>query len=73
MRRPPETRDETLPDVIGPGLEVLFCGINPGASSAAAGHSFTGRSNRFRRVMHLAGHANSRRKRISRSSTTVAA
>ena len=47
--------DQPLPDVIGPGLAVLVCGINPGASSAASGHSFMRRSNRFRRVMHLAG------------------
>ncbi|MEP6695807.1 MAG: mismatch-specific DNA-glycosylase, partial [Pseudonocardiales bacterium] len=23
-------RDRTIPDVAGPGLDVLFCGINPG-------------------------------------------
>jgi TDG/mug DNA glycosylase family protein len=45
----------TLPDIIAPGLKVLFCGINPGLSAAAAGHHFLGRSNRFWRVMHLAG------------------
>jgi double-stranded uracil-DNA glycosylase len=45
----------TLPDVIRPGLDVIFCGINPGAAAAFAGHNFVGHSNRFWRVMHQAG------------------
>ncbi len=44
-----------LPDVIAPGLSVLFCGINPGVSSAAAGHSFSNKSNRFWQVLYGAG------------------
>ena len=44
-----------LPDVIGENLAVLFCGINPGAEAARVGHHFVGRSNRFWRVLHLAG------------------
>lgn len=44
-----------LPDIIAERLEVVFCGINPGMSAAAAGHHFVGRSNRFWRVIHLAG------------------
>lgn len=44
-----------LPDIIGPNLDVLFCGLNPGLTSAAIGHSFSNPSNRFWRVMHLAG------------------
>ena len=44
-----------LPDIIRPELDVLFCGLNPGLTSATAGHSFANRSNRFWRVMHLAG------------------
>ena len=27
-----------MPDVIAPGLRVLFCGINPGLYTAAVGH-----------------------------------
>ncbi|HVJ35413.1 MAG TPA: G/U mismatch-specific DNA glycosylase [Terriglobia bacterium] len=46
---------DTLPDIIADRLSVLFCGINPGLSAAAAGHHFVGRSNRFWRVLHLAG------------------
>lgn len=44
-----------LPDIVAPGLSVVFCGLNPGLSAAAAGHHFLGRSNRFWRVLHLAG------------------
>lgn len=44
-----------LPDVIAARLSVLFCGINPGLAAAATGHHFEGRSNRFWRVMYLAG------------------
>ncbi len=44
-----------LPDIIAERLAVVFCGINPGLSAAAAGHHFVGRSNRFWRVIHLAG------------------
>jgi TDG/mug DNA glycosylase family protein len=45
----------TLPDVIGPGLRVLFCGINPGLYSAAVGHQFARPGNRFWRTLHAAG------------------
>lgn len=45
----------SLPDVIAPGLRVLFCGINPGMLAAATGHHFAGRGNRFWQVMHLSG------------------
>ncbi len=46
---------EPLPDILARSLEVVFCGINPGLSAAATGHHFVGRSNRFWRVIHLAG------------------
>ncbi len=46
---------DTLPDIIAERLVVLFCGINPGMTAATAGHHFAGRSNRFWRVVHLAG------------------
>jgi TDG/mug DNA glycosylase family protein len=44
-----------LPDIVRPGLSVIFCGLNPGLSAAAVGHHFVGRGNRFWRVLHLAG------------------
>jgi double-stranded uracil-DNA glycosylase len=48
-------QDRTVPDLIAPGLAVLFCGINPGLYTAAVGHHFAGPSNRFWKVLHLAG------------------
>src|SRR3954463_11286016 len=44
-----------LTDQIGPGLRVLFVGINPGVRSALTGHHFAGYSNRFWRLLHEAG------------------
>lgn len=46
---------DELADIIAGHLDVLFCGINPGLTAAATGHHFTGRSNRFWQVIHLAG------------------
>lgn len=44
-----------LTDLITQDLKVLFCGINPGLKSAFDGHHFSGRSNRFWKVLHLSG------------------
>jgi len=44
-----------LPDILTRGLTVVFCGINPGLTSAIAGHHFNNPSNRFWQVIHLAG------------------
>jgi double-stranded uracil-DNA glycosylase len=59
-RRP--TKDEiaaavgsTVPDVIAPGLAVLFCGINPGLYSGATGHHFARPGNRFWPTLQAAG------------------
>ncbi len=43
-----------LPDVMAPGLRVLFCGINPGLYSAAVGHHFARPGNRFWKTLHRA-------------------
>jgi TDG/mug DNA glycosylase family protein len=48
-------QDATVPDVIAPGLRLLFVGINPGLYSGAVGHHFARPGNRFWRVLHLAG------------------
>jgi TDG/mug DNA glycosylase family protein len=60
MRKP--TREEqqaaagrTVPDVIAPGLRVLFCGINPGLYTAATGHPFARPGNRFWPALHASG------------------
>jgi TDG/mug DNA glycosylase family protein len=44
-----------LPDLLSKDLDVVFCGINPALSAARVGHHFSSRSNRFWRVLHLAG------------------
>src|SRR5688572_28628910 len=46
---------KTLPDVIAPGLKVLFCGINPGLYTAAIGHHFGRPGNRFWPTLFAAG------------------
>jgi len=46
---------QCLPDILEPGLSVIFCGINPGIRAASTGHHFAGRGNRFWRAVHLAG------------------
>ncbi|MPZ84376.1 MAG: G/U mismatch-specific DNA glycosylase [Actinophytocola sp.] len=48
-------RSRTLPDVIAPGLAVLFSGINPGLYSAATGHHFARPGNRFWPALHRSG------------------
>ena len=45
----------TIPDVIAPGLDVLFCGINPGLYSGATGNHFARPGNRFWPALHLSG------------------
>ncbi len=45
----------TIRDVIGPGLRVLFVGINPGLYSGATGHHFARPGNRFWKTLHGAG------------------
>jgi TDG/mug DNA glycosylase family protein len=44
-----------LTDLINKNLKVLFCGINPGLKSAFDGYHFSGRSNRFWKVLHQSG------------------
>jgi TDG/mug DNA glycosylase family protein len=44
-----------VPDVIGPGLDVLFCGINPGRFSDVAAAHFANPRNDFWRLLHEAG------------------
>ena len=48
-------RNRPVPDVIAPGLAVLFCGINPGLYSAATGYHFAKPGNRFWPTLHRSG------------------
>jgi TDG/mug DNA glycosylase family protein len=47
--------ESAVPDVLGPGLDVVFCGINPGRVSAAAAAHFANPRNDFWRLLHAAG------------------
>jgi TDG/mug DNA glycosylase family protein len=47
--------DKPVPDVIAPGLRVLFCGINPSLMSAERRHHFARPGNRFWPALHAAG------------------
>ena len=42
-------------DILAPGLRVVFCGINPGLSSAGTGFPFAHPANRFWKVIYQAG------------------
>jgi TDG/mug DNA glycosylase family protein len=64
MPQPPKrpTPDElraaagrTVPDLIAPGLRLLFCGINPGLYSGLTGHHFARPGNRFWPALHTSG------------------
>jgi TDG/mug DNA glycosylase family protein len=48
-------RDKRVPDIIKPGLRVLFVGINPGLHSGAVGHHFARPGNRFWKALHAGG------------------
>ena len=43
-----------VPDVLAPGLRIVFCGINPGRVSAAAHAHFANPRNDFWRLLHVA-------------------
>jgi TDG/mug DNA glycosylase family protein len=47
--------NRTVPDVIAPGLRVLFVGINPGLYSGWAGHHFAHPGNRFWPALFASG------------------
>jgi len=42
-------------ELLAPNLQVVFCGINPGLSSAHQGYPFANGSNRFWKVIYQAG------------------
>jgi double-stranded uracil-DNA glycosylase len=44
-----------VPDVLAPGLRIIFCGINPGFRSAAAGAHFANPRNDFWRLLADSG------------------
>lgn len=48
-------RDVTVPDLVGPGLKLLFVGINPGLWTAATQTHFAYPGNRFYPALLLGG------------------
>src|SRR5580765_1652133 len=48
-------RDKTVPDLVGPGLKLLFVGINPGLWTAATQTHFAHPGNRFYPALRRAG------------------
>ncbi|MBC9175405.1 mismatch-specific DNA-glycosylase [Pseudoroseomonas ludipueritiae] len=48
-------KQPVLPDLLRPGLRLVFCGSAPGAVSAARGAYYAHPGNRFWRVLHEAG------------------
>ena len=48
-------RNRTIPDLVAPGLRVLFAGINPSLYSAATGYHFARPGNRFWPALHQSG------------------
>lgn len=52
-------RDKRVPDVLCRGLDVVFCGVNPGLYSAAVGCHFARPGNRFWSVLWESGFTDS--------------
>ena len=48
-------RDATVPDLVGPGLKLLFVGINPGLWTAATSTHFAHPGNRFYPALRQGG------------------
>ena len=52
---PGRSTPSAVPDVLAPGLDVVFCGINPGRFSDAEKAHFANPRNDFWRLLHAAG------------------
>ncbi|HEY0835994.1 MAG TPA: mismatch-specific DNA-glycosylase [Azospirillum sp.] len=44
-----------MPDILAPGMRVLFVGFNPGIRSGRIGHNYAGPGNQFWRLLFAAG------------------
>ena len=51
-------KDGRVPDIIAPGLDVIFCGINPSVYSVVVGHHFARPGNRFWPALFAGGFTN---------------
>ncbi|WVQ93148.1 hypothetical protein IAU59_000212 [Kwoniella sp. CBS 9459] len=54
---PPEAYEHLRPvnDLLRGGLDIVFCGINPGKRSSTMGHHFSHPTNKFWRSLHQSG------------------
>ncbi|XP_069174457.1 uncharacterized protein [Procambarus clarkii] len=50
-----EVAKKTLPDHLGPNMDILIIGINPGLFAAHKGHHYAGPGNHFWKCMYLSG------------------
>ncbi|MFC7609612.1 uracil-DNA glycosylase family protein [Teichococcus aestuarii] len=51
----PTMSDPVLPDLLAPGLRLVFCGSAPGLVSAARGAYYAHPGNRFWGILHRRG------------------
>jgi len=47
--------DQPVPDYLRPSLNILFVGYNPSLLSGETGHHYANPTNRFWKILHLAG------------------
>ena len=52
---PSQSTEQAVPDLVGPNLRVLFCGINPGSLSGELGLHFARPGNRFWKLLCAGG------------------
>jgi len=50
-----KTKSPLVPDLLQPGLKLVFCGTAPSRVSAAAGHYYAHPQNKFWRTLHEVG------------------
>lgn len=50
-----KVEEKVLPDHLAEGLDMIVVGINPGYSSALAGHHYAGPGNHFWKCLYLSG------------------
>jgi double-stranded uracil-DNA glycosylase len=51
----PHAKSPLVPDLLQPGLKLVFCGTAPSRVSAAAGHYYAHPQNKFWRTLHAVG------------------
>lgn len=54
-RDAPDGEAHPLPELVQPGVRLLFVGFNPSIRSARVGHYYAGHGNRFWELLHAAG------------------